>query len=219
MVVALAVPLASCGDGGGGGGEAGGATEEAGDDAGDGGAGTLRLTPSSTTTAPPADTALSEDLLEDPPLQGFARADDVLGTGPLDLEAAAAAERDVAAERALLERRGFERGASRAWLDPDQDVVYVAVYDFRDADGAAAYLADGAETLRLRGATTFDVPEVPGALGFTTVEDGPEGTFTAQAVAFARGDRWYLALVGASGPARSPDDARAVAAAQSARAG
>ena len=205
MLVALSVPLASCGDDGSG-------------DGGDG-TGTLRLTPPSTTAPTPEATAVSELLLEDPPLPGFARADDVLGTGPLDLEGAAAAERDVAAERALLETRGFERGASRAWLDPDQDVAYVAVYDFRDADGAAAYLADGAETLRGRGATPFEVPGVPGGAGFTTVEEGPEGTFTAHAVAFARGDRWYLALVGSSGSARGPDDARAVAAAQAARAG
>ena len=177
--------------------------------------GTLQLEPSTTTTTTPEDRALSDLLPSDAPLPGFDRADDVLGAGPLDLDAAAAAESDADAERALLETRGFERGASRAWIDPTtEDVVYLAIYDFATAEGATAYLADGAETLEARGATAFDVPEVEGARGFTTVEESPEGTFVAHAVAFTRGDRWVLALVGSPGSGRTPDDARAVAVAQ-----
>lgn len=213
-LVVLGAPLTSCSDDDGG---VGGGAETA--EGGGGATGTLQLTPSSTTTTAPGEAAVYDLLLAEPPLDGFARADDVLGTGALDLEAAAAAERDVDAERALLEARGFERGASRAWLDPDQDVVYLAVYDFGDAEGATAYLQAAAEGLQARGATAFDVPEVPGALGFTTVEDGPDGTFSAHAVTFARGDRWFLALVGSPGRGRSPEDVRAVAAAQSARLG
>lgn len=193
--------------------DGGGTTEDESTDA------TLELTPATTTTTTPEDQAVSELLLDAPPLDGFARADDVLGTGPLDLDAAARAEADVAAERALLETRNFERGASRAWLDPAQDVVYLAIYDFADDDGAAAYWRDGIETLRARGATPFDVPEIEGAAGFTTVEESDEGTFTAHAVAFPLDDRWVLALVGSSGSGRTPDDARAVAAAQAARLG
>lgn len=191
----------------------GGSTEDEGTDA------TLELTPATTTTTTPEDRAVFELLLDVPPLDGFTRADEVLGAGPLDLDAAARAEADVAAERALLETRGFERGASRAWLDPAQDVVYLAIYDFTDGDGAAAYLRDGIETLRARGATPFDVPEIEGAAGFTTVEESAEGTFTAHAVAFPLDDRWVLALVGSSGSGRTPDDAQAVAAAQAARLG
>lgn len=178
---------------------------------------TLELTPAPTTTTTPEDRAMSDLLLDDVPLEGFSRADEALGAGPLDLDAAAAAENDAAAERALLETRGFERGVSRAWLDPGQDVVYVAVYDFADVEGAAAYLADGAETLRARGAIPFDVPEVAGAVGFTTIEESSAGTFTAHVVAFPAGDRWVLTLVGSADSGMTPDDARAVAAAQAAR--
>lgn len=180
---------------------------------------TLELAPSSTTTTTPEDRAMSELLLEQPVLDGFAPADHVLGTGPLDLDAAASAEDDPAAERALLETRGFERGSSRAWIDPGQDVVYIAIYDFVEAAGAAAYLADGSETLLARGASPFDVPEVEGAVGFTTIEESAGGTFTAHAVAFTRGEHWVLSLVGSPGSGRTPDDARAVAAAQAERLG
>lgn len=197
-----------------------------GDDDGDGDAAgedenreTLELAPSSTTTTTPEDRAMSELLLEQPVLEGFVPADDVIGTGPLDLDAAASAEDDPAAERALLETRGFERGSSRAWIDPGQDVVYIAIYDFVDAAGAAAYLADGSETLLARGASPFDVPEVEGAVGFTTIEESAGGTFTAHAVAFTRGEHWVLSLVGSPGSGRTPDDARAVAAAQAERLG
>lgn len=211
LLAALVTVLASCG------GNDGGDARNAADDDEDRGA--LELAPSSTTTTSPEDRAMSELLLEQPVLEGFAPADDVLGTGPLDLDAAAAAEDDRDAERALLETRGFERGSSRAWIDPGQDVVYIAVYDFVDAAGAAAYLADGSETLQSRGATPFDVPEVEGAVGFTTIEESAGGTFTAHAVAFTRGERWVLTLVGSPGSGRTPDDARAVAAAQAERLG
>ena len=220
VVVTSLVVLVACGGDDDGAGRDGASTSRpAGDGDNDGKvtSGTLELAPSSTTTTTPEDRAMSELLLDEPPLPGFARADDVLGAGPLDLDAAAAAEADVPAERALLETRGFERGASRAWLDQGQDVAYLALYEFADADGAAAYLADGAMTLEARGAAAFEVPGIEGALGFTTVEESPEGTFTAHAVAFTRGARWVLALVGSPGSGRSPDDARALAAEQVAR--
>lgn len=181
--------------------------------------GSLELEPSTTTTTTPEDLALSSLLLEDLPMTGFDRADDVLGAGPLDLDAAAAAETDVAAERALLSAQGFERGASRAWVEPGQDVVYLAVYEFETAKGASAYLAEGGENLLSRGATTFDVPELEGASGFTTVEESSEGTFTAHAVAFASGRRWALALVGSPTSTRTQDDARSVAVVQATRLG
>lgn len=217
----LVASLAGCGGGDDGpdDGTAAPPVEPGGDDPDEATSGTLELAPASTTTTTPADRAVAELLLEELPLPSFQRADDVLAAGPLDLEAAAAGELDVEAERSLLEARGFERGASRAWLGPAQDVVYLAIYDFADADGAAAYLRAGADTLLDRGATPFEVPEVDGAVGFTTVEEGPDGTFTAHAVAFARGDRWALTLVGSPSSARSPEDARAVAAEQADRLG
>ncbi len=179
-------------------------------------AGTLDLEPATTTTTTPEDRALSELLPEEPPLVGFDRADDILGAGPLDLDAAAAAEADVAAERERLEARGFRRGVSRAWIDPGEDVVYLAVYDFDDAEGATRYLEDSGATLEERSARRFDVPGVAGATGYTTVEESEQGTFTAHAVAFTSGERWVLVLVGSPGSARTEDDARAVAAAQAA---
>lgn len=173
----------------------------------------LELEPETTTTTTPEDTAVTE-LLVEATLPGFSATDVTV----LDLDAAADAEQDVEAERSVLETRRFERGASRTWTDSNGDVAYVAVYRFADAAGASAYLADGAENLTARQATTFDVPEVPGALGFSTVEEGGGGAFTTHAVAFTRGPLWFLVLVGSTGSGRTADEARAVVAAQSERA-
>lgn len=220
LAAVLLVPLTSCSDG-----DRTTGSDDPDDprvageapDQGEGSSGTLELAPSSTTTTTPDDLALARLLLEEPPLEGFARADGIVGAGPLDLEGAAAAEDDPDAERDLLRTLGFERGVSRTWLDRDQDIVYLALYELGGAEDAEAYLAEGLARLRERGATTFDVPEVDGAVGLTTVEEGPDETFTAHAVAFTRGRRWLLALVGSAGSARTPDDARALAAAQVAR--
>lgn len=161
----------------------------------------------STTTTTPEDTALNEVLLDDT-IPGFERVrDDVL-----DLDAAAAAEADPEAERALLETRGFVRGAARTWSGPGDDVAFLTAYELASADQADLYLVDGAETLTARGAERFAVPEVPGAFGFTTTE----GTFVAHAVAFTRGSRWYLVLVGSTAGTRTVDEARRLAAEQAA---
>ena len=167
----------------------------------------------------PEDVALAAVVVEDPPLDGFRRADARFGTGALDLDTAANAESDVQAERALLETRHFERGASRAWVDDNDDVVYVAVYAFASANDAAAYLRDGTETLIARGARGFVVPDIPGAVGFTTVDDSNSGAFTTYNVAFTSGPTWVLVIVGSRGSGRSADDARAVADSQYARVG
>ena len=79
---------------------------------------------------------------------------------------------------------------------------------------AALYLRDGDQTLSARGATAFDVAEIPGAIGFTDATEGSGGSFTTHAVAFTSGVRWVLAIVGSRGTGRTPDDARAVALAQ-----
>lgn len=198
-VAVVAVVLAACSGGG-----AATTTTEAPEE--------LELEPATTTTTTPEDTAVAE-LLLDETLPGFAPGE----LQVLDLEAAAEQEQDVEAERAVLETRRFERGAARAWTSGD-DVAYVAAYRFAAPADATAYLADGAETLQARGATLFDVPEVPGALGFTTLEESTEGSFTTHAVAFTRGPLWFLVLVGSSGPGRTAEEARALAAAQSGRA-
>jgi hypothetical protein len=172
---------------------------------------TIRLEPETTTTTTPEDAVL-DDLLLDDALPGFTLAgdDDVL-----DLDAAAEAEADPEAERALLETRGFVRGVARRWTDPHEDVVYVASYELGSKEQADLYLIDGSETLMARSAVRFDVPDVPGAFGFTTTE--PD--FVAHAVAFTRGPRWFLVVVGSSSGDRTEDEARTLAAAQSALAG
>jgi hypothetical protein len=167
----------------------------------------IELEPSTTTTTTPEDTALN-DLLLDDVLDGFTPVrDDVL-----DLDAAAVAEADPDAERALLETRGFVRGAARTWSGPDDDVVFVTAYEFASPDQADLYLVDGAETLEARGAERFDVPNVPGGYGFSTTEED----FVAHAVAFTEGPRWFLVLVGSSAGARTVDEVQALAQAQSA---
>jgi hypothetical protein len=156
---------------------------------------TIELEPSTTTTTTPEDTALG-DLLIDEVLGGYSLVrDDVL-----DLDAAA-----------QVETRGFVRGFARTWTDPQDDVVFVTAYEFGSAQQAELYLVDGAETLTARGAERFDVPDVPGAFGFTTVEDD----FVAHAVAFTRGHRWLLVLVGSSTGGRTVDEAIQMATLQS----
>lgn len=176
---------------------------------------TLKPTTTTVTIATPEDRALT-DLLLDDALPGFSRADDAIGAGPMDLDAAAAAEVDPDAERALLVTRGFVRGESRAWLGAGDDVVYLAAYELGSAAQADAYLVDGTETLAARVAKPFDVQEVAGAVGFTTVEQEEGGDFVAHAVAFTRGSRWFLVLVGSSQGSRTEAEAALLAAAQAA---
>lgn len=197
-----------------------------GDGAGDGDAGPTRTSldlvpdddtvpPSTTTPTSTPETATLDDLLLDGTFAGFVRDDEAVGAGPMDLEAAARAEADVDAERALLETRGYVRGTSRAWVAPGDDVAYLAVYEFATPEGAAAYLVDGAEHLEARGAERFDVPGIEGAAGFTTTEPN----FTAHAVTFTRGTRWFLVLLGSPEATRSRDEAIGLATRQAAALG
>jgi hypothetical protein len=179
--------------------------------------GTLELAPSTTAVPSPASSALLELLVEEPPSPDFVRADDVLGAGPLDLDAAAAGEEDATAERSLLQQRRFEGGASRAWLDPQQAVAYVAIYDFASEADAEAYRDEARSRLAARGASPFEVPDVAGATGHATVEEGPSGTFRAAAVSFTRGRRWVLALVGSPQGADGTEQAVALARTQADR--
>ncbi len=179
--------------------------------------GSLALVPATTTTTTAEDAALDAVLLDET-LDGFTRDDASLGAGSLDLEAAAQLEDDTTAERALLETRGFVRGASRGWVDADEDVVLLTVYQLGGQPDAEAYLEDGTQTLQARGATQFDVPEVPGALGFSTVDDTGSGSFVAHAVAFTVEDQWFLVLIGGTSSKHTVDDARSLAQAQYQRA-
>lgn len=164
----------------------------------------LTLERSTTTTTSAASAALAARL-PTIVLHGFTLADDVTGSGPLDLEAAATASNDVAAERTSLETHGFVRGISRSWANPASDTVYVALYEFRDAAGAAGYAAAQAAALAAHGATPF-----PG--GFTTVEREGTASLTTHAAIRQEGRWWVLALVASESGDRTPADATGIAA-------
>jgi hypothetical protein len=138
-----------------------------------------------------------------------------LGAGPLDLDAAAAAEPDVAAERSLLVTRGFVAGHARAWEDGQGATALAVVYRFATADGAGAYLLDGGEHALARGAEPFGVP-IDGAFGFSQVDDTGSSPFVVHAVVMVRGPVFALVLVGSPDGAQGPDVARDLAVAQAA---
>lgn len=177
--------------------------------------GAANLTPATTPVEiaeeVPMDQLLIDQITVSSVLAGMRLApDELLGTGPMDLDRAAAAERDVDAERAVLTTRGFEEGFSRGFQDDANGIVLLQVYRFADADGAAAYILDGAEHLLGRGASPYDVAPLAGALGFTDVD----GDFEAHGVTLAVGRHHILVVVGGAPGARSPEDARRVALAQ-----
>lgn len=126
----------------------------------------------------------------------------------LDLDAAAAIEEDTAAERSLLETRGFVAGATRAWRDAADHVVVATVYEFATPEDAALYLQDGFITLEGFAATPFDVPGTPGARGFT--QGGADG-YLSHGVAFVRGSRWFLVFVDGPPATTTIDEARRLA--------
>lgn len=157
----------------------------------------------------PLDQLLLDEIALRPLIPGFSLApDSLLGTGPIDIETAAAAEADSEAELALLETRSFEVGFSRAF-ERDGDVVFLQVYRFGDADDAIAYLLDGADTVLARGAEPYDVGDLPGALGFT--EGNPATGFVGHVVTFTVGRHHLLVIAGSSAAGLDSSDARAVA--------
>jgi hypothetical protein len=153
-------------------------------------------------TADPADEGLAAALPE-VLLPGWPRAadDPKRRLGPLDLAAAAAAERDTPAERALLETRHFRRGHARAWRGPDGQVGYASVYEFATPADAAAYLVDGITTIEARGARIYDVaePAPAGGKGFSQVAQAGAGTAStvSHGVVFVDGTRFFLVFVSA----------------------
>jgi len=161
----------------------------------------------------PLDDELDAVLIDEPPV-GFEPVNRPGVTGPLDLEAAAAAEPDVSAERALLETRGFRRGHARAWRHADGTSLFALVYEFEDPPGARAYRRDGLVTLEGFGARRFDVHGIAGARGFTQIE--AEDGATSHAITFTRGSRFFLVFARSDRSDVTPDDARALAVAQSA---
>ena len=126
------------------------------------------------------------------------------GLGPLDLEAAARAEADTSAERALLTTRGFRTGMARAWRNQAGDELYQAVYEFRDEAGAAAYLKDGLITLEGRAAELYPIDGIPGASGFSQAERRSTGAVTSHGLVFVRGHRFFLLFASSARPGTTP---------------
>ncbi|MBK5224020.1 MAG: hypothetical protein JJE52_14335 [Acidimicrobiia bacterium] len=152
-----------------------------------------------------------EALLVDGAPAGFADAD--VDDRSLDLAAAVAAEQDEAAERSLLETRGFVRGRSRAWRTGAANAL-VTVYRFDTPEGAELYLTDGLITLSGYGAEAVPVPELDGAQGFT--QEGVDGgePVSVAGVTFTRGADWFLVVVAGTPEEVSIEAATALAVAQ-----
>jgi hypothetical protein len=166
----------------------------------------------STTTAPDGSAGLAS-ALPDVLLPRWTRADDdpARHLGPLDLAAAAAAEQDSTAERALLETRHFQRGHARGWRGPDGQVGYASVYEFASAADASAYLVDGVETISARGARLYDVESPAGAKGFSQAGRGESSATVSHGVVFVRGARFVLVFVTGTDSSVDPGDAAAAA--------
>ena len=172
---------------------------------------TTTATSAPQSTVPPV--VVDEGLLPADAGPGFTRVPDDArpGLGPLDLSTAAKVEADTSAERALLETRRFRGGHARAWRAEDGDEVYIAVYEFADAAGAAAYLHDGLVTLEGRDASTYSVEDVPEATGFSQAERREAGAVTSHGVVFTRGARFFLVVVASTRPGSTPTEAAALA--------
>jgi hypothetical protein len=116
--------------------------------------------------------------------------DEHVGTGPIDLEGAAALYRDEGTRRENLEffeSNGFEAGYSRLWVsgvvldengEPYVDNaiwLVVALFKFRAPEGAAALLAFDAsimeEERRIGAGEAFSVKGIPEAHGFAGKDD------------------------------------------------
>lgn len=138
--------------------------------------------------------------------------------GPLDLAAAAGLEVDATAERALLQTRHFEGGWKRAFEAPGGAVAYLQVYEFASPADAEDYLDDGVEAATAAGARPFEVPAIENAVGLTAVDETEEGAFTGHVVAFVRGARHFLVVVGGTDGGPGTAEAGDLAAAQLARA-
>jgi hypothetical protein len=149
-------------------------------------------------SAAPVDAELAARL-PDVLLAGWTRAadDPARRLGPLDLAAAAAAEADTPAERALLETRHFRRGHARGWRGPDGQVGYASVYEFATSADAAAYLVDGTTTIEARGARVYDVTSPAGGKGFSQAGQAAAGAAStvSHGVVFVEGARFFLVFV------------------------
>src|SRR5688500_7743583 len=167
--------------------------------------GSATTTTTTSTVTPPV--VVDAAALPDEIVPGYVRvadADRPGRLGPLDLAAAAEAEADTAAERSLLATRRFRGGLARAWRSPEGDELYIAVYEFADEAGAAAYLRDGLITLDGRAAQQYPVEGLPGAVGFSQAERREAAAVTSHGVVLARGSRFWLVVAASAHPGSTP---------------
>jgi hypothetical protein len=137
-------------------------------------------------------------------LDGFVQADEAT----LGLDDAAGVSNDTAAEKAELTRDGFVRGVSRSWTNPaSNDTVYVALYEFGDDAGAAAYAATQATAIEGAGGIPFGAGG-----GWTTKEQDGDATLTTHAAVRQEGRWWVLVLVASEVADRTPEEATQLAA-------
>jgi hypothetical protein len=134
---------------------------------------------------------------------------DAAGTGPVDLEKAVAEDVEGAPSRQAMTDAGFVRGYSRLWRanGDDAESVRLELFQYSSHGGAVAdvgrldrLVPQLAAAHRLSW-TTFPVPSVPSARGYSLV--APDGSMPLEVVAFARGQ------YGAAVSVTSVDGARA----------
>lgn len=149
----------------------------------------------------------------------FGRDDGALAAGPLTLEEAALTEGDARAEHARLRTHGYRRGHSRAWRDPEGDVVLVTLYELRDAAAAHRYLLDGYDALVAQRVAVAPVRGLRTGWAATATDPAPDGgvPFVGNVVAFTHGAFHALVVVGGTTGRRRPSEARRVALAQHVR--
>jgi hypothetical protein len=143
----------------------------------------LLLAACSTSAGPPTGD-LSGLLLDQPPA-GYALGPGYSG-GRLTLtDAAASSIADRSTKKKLLQRLHYSGGAARIW---HADEAYVSVVAFRVDHPEEVVAFELAQARQYVGTFTFDVPGVPGAVGFQIAGSrrGPRTTLYCYSVWFPR---------------------------------
>ncbi len=156
--------------------------------------------------------ALAAVLLAEVP--GFTPVDAGAADRGLSIDDAAQLQPDPTEELPLLETRGFQGGWTRAFRNPDNDVVVTTVYDFVSALEAEFYLEDGTITLIGDGGTIYEVESIPAARGFRQEVASDDGPLVVFGITFTRGNQWFLVTILGDEATATPERLLPVAAAQ-----
>ncbi len=106
-------------------------------------------------------------IIRDVPMEFSLQDDDLAGTGPTDLDKAAADAGFDGAKR-FLEEAGFEREYQRIWTTNNfGSTIYIRIAEFAARNGAQLYCSRLAEIVRAKTSTpeAFAVDGVPSAIG------------------------------------------------------